>query len=372
MTTSLSLFAGLSDDALLGRVSELAARERRVTVELVASLAELDARRLYLGLGCSSLYTYCTHVLHLSEHAAYGRIEAARAARRFPQILDHLAAGELTLTAVCLLAPVLTPQNHRELLNEARHESKRDVEQIVVRVRPQPAVPSTVRKLPPRQSAAQPAPTVIAALGNQSHADERPEPIGPSELNVRPVPPPPARRPVVRPLAPEIYKVQFTLSREGHEKLQRVQDLLRHTLPSGDPAVIFERALTLLLEDVEKKKLASTSRPRDARRCSPGSRHIPAAVTRAVQERDGGQCAFVGTHGRCTERGFLQYHHVVPFADRGQATVENIQLRCAAHNAHEADVWFRGSKPSLLREMPPPYGAQLGPDRVRTPAPASP
>ena len=49
---------------------------------LVASLAEMDARKLYLGEGCSSLFTYCTRVLYLSEYAAYGRIEAARAARR--------------------------------------------------------------------------------------------------------------------------------------------------------------------------------------------------------------------------------------------------------------------------------------------------
>ena len=66
---------------------------------------ELDVRRLYLGEGCSSLFTYCTQVLHLSEHAAYGRIEAARAARRFPVILELLTDGVVTLTAVTLLAP---------------------------------------------------------------------------------------------------------------------------------------------------------------------------------------------------------------------------------------------------------------------------
>ena len=53
----------------------------RATARLVAALGELDARRLYLGEGYSSLFTYCTQVMRLSEHAAYGRIEAARAAR---------------------------------------------------------------------------------------------------------------------------------------------------------------------------------------------------------------------------------------------------------------------------------------------------
>ena len=99
-------------------------------------------RRLYLGEGCSSLFTYCTQILHLSEHAAYGRIEAARAARRFPIVLDLLTDGSVTLTAVTLLAPQLTVANHRDVLSEARHKSKREVEHLVARLRPQPAVPS--------------------------------------------------------------------------------------------------------------------------------------------------------------------------------------------------------------------------------------
>jgi hypothetical protein len=82
-------------------------RERHSIADLIAGLAELDMRRLYLAAGYSSLVTYCTRVLQLSEHAAYGRIEAARAVRRFPVLLGRLASGDLTLAAVCLLAPVL-------------------------------------------------------------------------------------------------------------------------------------------------------------------------------------------------------------------------------------------------------------------------
>src|SRR5574341_286922 len=96
----LSAVAQRSDPELLARVTQLARREREATAALIAHLAELDARRLYLAEGCSSLFTYCTQVLHLSEHAAYGRIEAARAVRKFPIILEMLAEGSVTLTAV--------------------------------------------------------------------------------------------------------------------------------------------------------------------------------------------------------------------------------------------------------------------------------
>src|SRR5262245_57498489 len=96
----------LSDRELLAEVKRLVRCEREATCRLVAHLSELDQRRLYLAEGCSSLFTYCTQVLRLSEHAAYGRIEAARAARRFPVILELLARGAVNLTAVGLLAPL--------------------------------------------------------------------------------------------------------------------------------------------------------------------------------------------------------------------------------------------------------------------------
>src|SRR5687767_13191942 len=77
MMTNISLdFGKLSDQELLARVRDAAADERHVTARLIALLAEVDSRRLYLGEGCSSLFTYCTQVLRLSEHAAYNRIES--------------------------------------------------------------------------------------------------------------------------------------------------------------------------------------------------------------------------------------------------------------------------------------------------------
>jgi hypothetical protein len=66
-----------------------------------------------------------------------------------------------------------------------------------------------------------------------------------------------------------------------------------------------------------------------------------------VWARDANQCAFVGAEGRCQERAFLELHHVVPFADGGATSVENLQLRCRAHNAYEAAEWFG---PMCVRE----------------------
>jgi HNH endonuclease len=358
MTKSFSAVTQLSDTDLLAEVKVAAGREREATARLIALLAQVDIRRLYLRQSCSSLFTYCTQVLHLSEHAAYGRIEAARAARKFPVVLDLLADGWVTLTAVTLLAPHLTPANHSDVLDAARHKSKREVEHIVARLRPQPAVPSTVRKLP----VSQPSCECSAPSAAASHSHET------SAFMTAPLSAPP-RPPVVAPLAAERYKVQFTVSRDTHDKLRRAQDLLRHSIPNGDPAAIFDRALTLLLDDLERAKLAATARPRAPRGVAPGSRHIPAGVKRDVWTRDGGQCAFVGANGRCTERGFLEFHHVRPHADGGGANVENIQLRCRSHNGHEAEQYFGTRCPLLVREASRPaycYSTRSGPSSART------
>ncbi len=355
--TTISSFAHLSDEQLLNEVKICTRNERHATVKLIASLAEFDARRLYLGEGCSSLFAYCTQVLHLSEHAAYGRIEAARAARRFPLMLDLLTEGALTLTAICTLAPHLTPENHHDVLTAARFKSKREVEILTATLKPQRDVPTTIRRLPtPRSAGAQSPPlepgmqTVLAAQAVDPDTEVALPP---------PSPKPPA---VVSPLAAARYRVQFTVSEATHDKLRRAQDLMRHTLPTGDPAVIFDRALTLLVAELERTKFAATAQPRASQPTAPGSRHIPAAVKRQVWHRDGGRCAFVGTNGQCSERGFLEFHHVVPYADGGEAVAGNLELRCRAHNVYEAEQRF-GTL--FVREEVQHYESfQLGPDRV--------
>jgi 5-methylcytosine-specific restriction endonuclease McrA len=218
------------------------------------------------------------------------------------------------------------------VLAAARHKAKRDVELLVAMLRPQPPVPATVRKLP----AARPATTsptrwdgnaVVTMLGttaerNAASLSDATKPSG-----------------AIVPLAPERYKLQLTLSAETHEKLRRAQDLLRHAVPNGDLGAVVDRALTLLVRDLERTKFGETTRPHRAEIAQGRSRHIPAAVRRRVWHRDGGRCAFVGAEGRCSERGFLEFHHVVPYADGGESVVENLELRCRSHNAYEAARW---------------------------------
>ena len=354
----------LSDGALVAAVIRLSGCEREATVQLLTHLAELDKRRLYLGAGLSSLYKYCIAVLRLSEHEAYMRMKAARAVRRFPRILEMLLDGSLNLTMLRLLVPHLKSHNHEALLVAASGKSKREVQELLARLFPQPDVPASVRKLPPCR------PTVeisIPAALLQLNEGAASAPALPLDATVErpvsaPAPVSPSRqRPLVTPLAPDRYQVTFTASAETRAKLELAQDMLRHAVPNGDPAVIVDRALTALLEELARKKFAATRKPRASRGTVKRSRHVPAEVKRAVWIRDLGRCAFVAPNGRpCAERAFVEFHHHdQPYAVGGLATLANIQLRCRAHNGYEADLYYGPKAPEgEVREIGLPYGSR--------------
>ena len=323
------------------------------------------------------MFVYCMDVLHLSEAEAYLRITAARAAREHPVLLQMLTDGRLHLTGIAKLAPHLTTQNRDLLLSRAVHRSKRQIEELVAELAPRPDVPGALRKLPSR-----PTPSKqegIASNGDDTGVTVLPIPdavaspdafssLVADESSRRgdvplPVPAPPA---LLQPLAPGRYRVQFTAGAELRDKLERLRALLRSEVPDGDLAAIIEKAVTEKLERLEARRFGRTSSPRkNPARISPeqSSRHIPAAVRRAVHRRDGGRCCFVDAHGRrCSERHRLEYHHRHPFALGGGHDPNNICLMCRTHNRYLAEVdygtkalarhwrpaWRRGTRPPLV------------------------
>jgi 5-methylcytosine-specific restriction endonuclease McrA len=208
----------------------------------------------------------------------------------------------------------------------------------------------------------------------------------------------PRQRGSLKPLSPGRYKVEFTAGQALHDKLAQLRDLLRHQVPDGELAVLFERAVDSLIEDTLKQRFAQTraaKKPRSAKRVAAAcdsnrgkavateaaslesptgaprrtrganSRYIPRAVVREVYRRDAGQCTFVSSEGkRCSERSFLELHHHDPYARGGQPTVENLRLVCRAHNSFFAERdygrAFMRSKQKQTREP----RDELGPNTV--------
>ena len=327
----------LSDAVLLRDLIVLVAQERTATAAVLAHIAEVDERRLYIPAGYPSMHAFCVAELRLSEDAAYKRIQAARAARQFPAIFTAVAEGRLHLAAVCLLAPHLIAENADELLAAAAHKTKSDIEQLLAQRFPRTELLALAGAI----AASSPLRSEQLAPGQvDSNVPERvgafTDPLAPGQVAS------PAQRPRVTPLSAERFALQFTIGKETLDKLRYVQALLSHRVPSGDVAQVFDRALDVLRGQLEKQKFAATTKPRPRpRRSTNNKRHIPAQVRHAVWQRDQGQCAFVTERGqRCASRKFLEFDHIDPVARGGEATVEGIRLLCRGHNQYEAERTF--------------------------------
>jgi hypothetical protein len=107
MNTLLDDVCVLSDDELLSKLDGFAACDRRLNAQIVAHLAEVDMRKLHLDHGYASLYVYANERLGFSEDQAYKRARTAKLVHGFPEVLDYLESGELTLSSAVVLAPHL-------------------------------------------------------------------------------------------------------------------------------------------------------------------------------------------------------------------------------------------------------------------------
>lgn len=336
----------ISDDALHAGVKTLAGRYNVLTADLLAHLAEVDARGIYRERACSSLYTYCVYELRLSEDEAQRRSKAARTAREFPAVFAMLAEGAIHLTGLLLLAPYLTRENHAELLARARFRTKREIEHLVAEIAPRPDVPGRVEPLGPRRVAnlwqayaaslrgavrelepgvvAGGAPPVVLEESNdaepwpnreQEHGDdagsgtaevsssdvtdveERAEVDGCTNDTGAECLPAPARMsawPVgSKPLISQRYRVEFTASARYVELLEEARNLLQHRVPDRDVARVHELAMEAFVEQLRKRRRAQGSGSRrahvegaaPARVSNVVSGSAPARLSDAVSDR---------------------------------------------------------------------------------------
>ena len=367
----------MKNDELVAGLSQLVQRSNELTADLLAHLAELEERMLHLKLGFSSSFSYCVEALGMSEGAAGRRVAAARVCRRFPEAFELIAQGDLHLSALCGLAAHLNPENATELFAACRRKTRRQVEELLATRFPKPDVREQIRRLPgPAQAplaaneppvpepeetqanaSAQPSDTTQRQEASAAKASEAPknrgfETTGPSDTGA--VTPP--RRREIEALSVDRFGVHFTADAELRELIQRARALASHRLPNSDLSSLMRLVLTSFVKNEEARRFAVGRRARKEKAATPPggvplmaevskrSRHVPAAVRRAVYLRDQGRCSFVAEDGRqCAATAFLELDHVEPWAAFGNAVVDNIRLRCRAHNQLHARNCFGGA-----------------------------
>ena len=335
----------ISDPVLLRDLNTLLGQERLTMADVLAHIAEVDARKLYAPAGHSSMFVYCVDELHFSEDAASKRIHAARAARQYPILFTALADGRLHLSGVCLLAPHLTPETVDVLIERASYRRKSEIEDLLAdqyRL-PPPSRPSPQFELapveidrtgPPGEHAPGhvDAEQTSTALGLELAAEHAPGHVAPAFQMPPPV-------------------CHLTIRQSTRDKLRLAQAVLSHAIPSGDPSDVLDRALDLLISTTQKRRFGARGAAARAPRPRGGSsdRYVPAHVRNAVWERDKGRCTFVGTNGHtCNSIQFVEIDHVDP--RRKENTVEGLRLRCRTHNQLEAERVFGSEFMARKRE----------------------
>src|SRR4051812_5090092 len=218
-----------SDVEIERSLKDLLGAGARTEARVVAHLAELEARRLHLKAAAESLFSYCQRRLGFSESEAFYRITAARAARAYPIIFELLERRDLHLTAVALLGKYLTPENHEEMLAQARGKTKRELLEMLAKHSPRPDVPSRIRRLPG-----------VRRLAGRGRIPSGAVTSGPTG--------------VLEPRSPERYRLQLNVSARLNEKLSLARDLTSHANPSGDLAIVIEQALDALIELQQKRR----------------------------------------------------------------------------------------------------------------------
>ncbi len=307
---------------LLALMKRITAAERTLSVYALSQLGEIQRRKLYEDAGYPTMFAYCVGELGYSEPNASRRLQAAGAARKFPEVLSLVRDGRLTICALALISKHLTRENSDRILKKAEGKSVRAVERIVAELAPLPDTRDTIRSLPTSDF----KPPVMASVSVEQPADG--PPVGPPGIESA-ISPVFAQK--IRPRSAERVLFSFTGSEELRGVIDRCTDLLWHKFPAGRlEDVILELGTSYLkLKDPE---LLPVSKPRPARAAE--RRWIPRWVRSIVYRRDGGRCVFTSEDGRrCDSRRGLEYDHILPWAMGGRSDDPgNVRLLCRAHN----------------------------------------
>ena len=270
----------LSDDDLVAGLGELDQAACQVGAAIVAHLIVIKERSIHLARGYSSIVDYCVQWLGCSRDVAYKRSAAVKVAESHPTVIDSLAAGEMSMSALAVLAPY---RDDAEMVRKAIGRSKREVQKLVAAQYPDSDWSRVQR---------------------------------------------------VRPVTEGRSALELTVPDALVELIEHALDLDSHIDPSRNMAALLERAVGAYVKQREKAKFAIVDRPRE-----PGATEtqtVPAATLRQAYERSGGHCEYVAEDGtRCTCRVFLEADHVVMRALGGGH--DRIRILCRNHNQFEAE-----------------------------------
>lgn len=315
----------INTNELLSRLCNTVKQERNCTILIIRYLGELDKRQAYRELGYSSLFSFCTEKLKYSEGAAQRRISAARCLNKFPIVLDCLNQCKLNLTTLGIVDEYLTDDNHLELLELVSNKSKYEVEKVIS-VFLAKTTSHLLKPAPKADSIRAVNRLSKASWATKAKEDTKSLPLfdliqEEVKIEVEPV------------IQDPQFDVNFQTKQEFIELVETCKKLY------GYPGIPLDEILIRVMRKQVKSTLKKPKVTR-ATKIRANTRYIPKSVKHAVRVRDNGQCTFISKGVRCSCQTALQYDHIVPFSRGGSNAVDNLRLRCAAHNRLEAERMY--------------------------------
>lgn len=296
----------LTDKSLHEKTQALVKNEREITLQVLQHLREVERRSLFATLSYSSLFEYAVKELKYSESAALRRISSMRLLRELPELEKKVESGALPLSTLS------------QAQSFFRQEKTQNLEKI----------------------------EILSTLENKSAREvER-------ELVSRSSEPEKLVKEKLRAVSATHTEVKFLVEEEFISELEELKAMLSHKMPNASLKELMAFALKQTLKELRpkepKEKNSVDKQPApptsEAKQSSPqqqptppalvvkNTRYIPVEVKRQVWKRDQGQCSFNCGGKRCGAKHFLEFDHIKPFALGGEATAENLRLRCRTHN----------------------------------------
>jgi 5-methylcytosine-specific restriction endonuclease McrA len=265
----------MNDQTLHNELKSLVATEKASTAAVLRHLAEFDARRSFTIFGCTSLFDYCRKELGYDDGQANRRVAASRILRQFPETEEKIASGNLSMSSLAAAQSFFqrekpTREEKKEILHKIEGQSVRVAERTLLAIFPQVAMPEKKRAV-----------TETA-----------------TELRV-------------------------TLEKETVEKLESLKSLWK--------CQSLTEVINRMARETHQRVDPMTKAQRGASptvKVAPKGRYIPSPIKKAVWIRDRGKCTYPG----CQAKAHLELDHVKPFAKGGPSTLDNLRLRCFAHN----------------------------------------
>jgi len=251
----------------LKQLHSLVQEERRIGVEILELLYELERRKAYSELGYDGLYSFCVRELKFTESQAYQRIQAMHALKAAPELKDKIRSGTMSVTTVAQVQTLLRQERVQGIVRNTQEKA-----------------------------------ALFLQFENKTSQEVKKE---------------------IAVLKGEKIKTKITLELDEEAELlwREVKSQSVHQTQGSELKLM----KILMREWLEKKN--KPVQPRRAISWSnqnqiTHSRHIPANIRREVIKRDEKKCT------QCGSSHALQLDHKQPFAQNGAHSFENLRTLC--------------------------------------------